>query len=222
MPPLAESGMLRMSLADAGSVNFGTYDSNGLPMGNFVYRNSFDDVHHMFEPATATRRPSLAVFDPSFVRAILAWHDAGRLPAGSMVKLYFGGDTGYLGGLAFGLPPIETALDAYTELLQPSGLPWSASVFGGDVVATGFREGGLDRGGHLHLGLSSARRPPPAHQRRARGRGRRLCEESGRPVATPDQAADLLGLRSRSETRVLARVSDPRTRISEGLGDSLA
>ena len=55
MPPLAESGMLRMSLADAGSVNFGTYDSNGLPMGNFVYRNSFDDVHHMFESATATR-----------------------------------------------------------------------------------------------------------------------------------------------------------------------
>ena len=222
MPPLAESGMLRMSLADAGSVNFGTYDSNGLPMGNFVYRNSFDDVHHMFESRPLRARPSLAVFDPSFVRAILAWHDAGRLPAGSMVKLYFGGDTGYLGGLAFGLPPTETALDAYPEPLQPSGLPWSASVFGGDVVATG-----PARAASIEAGTSTSdsecydgpRQPTNAE---LVAEAVALCEESGRPVATPDQAADLLGLRSWSETRVLARVSDPRTRISEGLGDSPA
>ena len=196
--PLAEAGVLRISLADAGSVNFGTYDDDGLPIGNFVYRNSFDDVHHMFELCDRHGLgPSLAVFDPSFVRAILAWHEAGRLPAGSMVKLYFGGDTGYLGGPAFGLPPTETALDAYLELLGDSGLPWSVSVFGGDVVGTGLAKAALDRGGHLHLGLECYDGPRQPTNAELVAEAVALCEEAGRPLATPDEAAEILGLRPR-------------------------
>jgi hypothetical protein len=30
-----------------------------------------------------------------------------------------------------------TALEAYLELLEPSGLPWSVAVLGGDVVGFG-------------------------------------------------------------------------------------
>ena len=35
---------------------------------------------------------------PGFLRATLAYHRAGRLPAGAFVKFYFGGDADYLGG----------------------------------------------------------------------------------------------------------------------------
>ena len=52
-----------------------------------------------------------------------------------MVKLYFGGE------LEFGLRPTVTALEAYLELLEPSGLPWSVAVLGGDVVGCGLARG---------------------------------------------------------------------------------
>ena len=51
-----------------------------------------------------------------------------------MVKLYFGGE------LEFGLRPTVTALEAYLELLEPSGLSWSVAVPGGDVVGCGLAE----------------------------------------------------------------------------------
>ena len=65
----------------------------------------------------------------------LAWQRSGRLPPGAMVKLYFGGE------LEFGLRPTVTALEAYLELLEPSGLPWSVAVLGGDVVGCGLARG---------------------------------------------------------------------------------
>ncbi|NIU06748.1 MAG: 3-keto-5-aminohexanoate cleavage protein, partial [Gammaproteobacteria bacterium] len=79
--------------------------------------------------------PTISIFEPGYLRAVHTYQRAGRLPAGSLVKLYFGGDYGLFGrdaGVSFGLPPTETALLAYLELLEGTGLPWSVSVWGGD------------------------------------------------------------------------------------------
>jgi 3-keto-5-aminohexanoate cleavage enzyme len=48
---------------------------------------------------------------------VLTWQRCGRLPAGAMVKLSFGGE------LEFGLPPAAASLEAYLELLEPSASP---------------------------------------------------------------------------------------------------
>ena len=58
-----------------------------------------------------------------FLRTALACKGGSRA-GGAMVKLYFGG------ALEFGLPPTATALDAYLELLEPSGFRgrWPCSV----------------------------------------------------------------------------------------------
>ena len=77
----------------------------------------------------------------------LTLHRHGRVPPGAIVKLYFGG------ALEFGLPPTTTALEAYLEMLEPSGLPWSVAVLGGDVVACGLAETAVRRGGHVRVGL---------------------------------------------------------------------
>ncbi len=195
--PLAEAGVLRLSLADLGSVNLGGAEPDGVPTGDWVYRNSFSDAHHMFALCEQyDLGPSLAVFDPSWLRAIRAWHDAGRLPAGAMVKLYFGGDKGYLGGAPFGLPPTETALAAYLELLEGTGLAWSVSVFGGDLLSTSLADAALARGGHLHLGLECfAGDPaaPPTNVDLVTAAVAR-AEAAGRPVATPTETLALLGL----------------------------
>src|SRR5207248_10993884 len=117
---------------------------HGVPAGDFVYRNSFDLFAHALELCREHRLgPSLAVFEPGFLRAVLAWWHAGRLPAGGFLKLYFATDEGLtiaiepgLSGSPFGLRPTALALAAYLELLEGCTLPWAVSIAGGDVVAS--------------------------------------------------------------------------------------
>jgi 3-keto-5-aminohexanoate cleavage enzyme len=193
--PLAERGGLRIGIADLASVNLGGRDDDGLPTGHYVYANTFDDGHHQLALCEELGLgPSLAIFEPGFLRTALAWHAAGRLPAGAMVKLYFGGEGGYLGGATFGLRPTATALDAYLELLDGSGLPWSVSVFGGDVVGCGIARLALERGGHVHLGLEAFAGDRTPTNAELVTEAVALCAEVGRPVASSAEAAELLGL----------------------------
>ncbi len=39
-------------------------------------------------------------------------------------------------GCTFGLPPTRNALLAYLDMLEGTGLPWSVSVWGGDLMTT--------------------------------------------------------------------------------------
>jgi hypothetical protein len=98
-----------MSLSDPGSVNLGGR-RDGLPAGSFVYANSFDDVAMQFGLCHEHRLgPSIAVYEPGFLRAVVAYQRAGLLPAGAFVKLYMAADRG-LSGSPFGLPPTIKAL----------------------------------------------------------------------------------------------------------------
>jgi uncharacterized protein (DUF849 family) len=202
VPLLAEAGVLRMSFVDTGSVNLGGVDGEGLPGGaEFAYVNSFADIRHKMRICERYRlAPSIAVFEPGFLRTALAYERKGCLPPGAFVKLYFGGDRGYLGeggaaGAAFGLPPTRRALDAYVDLLDGSGLPWAVAVLGGDVFESGMARLALERGGHVRVGLedyAGLRRPSNAVLVAEVGS---LAREIGRPVATPIEAAALLGMR---------------------------
>lgn len=191
--PLAAAGV-RIGLADPGSVNLGPVDDDGVPIGSFVYTNPFDTVARALELCEqGGLGPSIAIYEPGFLRAALAWWRAGRLPRGAMVKLYFSTERGYFGA-PFGLPPTMTALDAYLELLEGCDLPWAVSVVGGDVVASDVARAALECGGHLHLGLEffAGDRQPSNPQLVAEAV--ELCAEVGRPVATCAQTAQILDL----------------------------
>ena len=192
--PLAASGMLRMGLCDPGSVNLGRVDEAGVPTGGIVYANSFEQIGRALDICREQRLgPSLAIYEPGFLRATLAGWRAGRLPVGARVKLYCSSEQG-LTGAPFGLPPTAAALDAYLELLEGCDLPWAVSLAGGDVVASEVALLALERGGHLHLGLEffgGARTPTNVE---LVSEAVALCEKAGRPVATPDQAASILRL----------------------------
>ncbi len=190
--PLAAAG-LRVGLTDPGSVNLGGTDADGIPAGDLVYTNSFHTISRAFEICReAELGPSLAIYEPGFLRATLAWWRAGRLPQGAMVKLYFSTEHGYLGA-PFGLPPTERAL-AYLELLDGCELPWAVSVVGGDLCADPIARLALERGGHLHLGLEFYRGDRTPTNVELVTAAVRLCNELGRDVATPDQAAEILRL----------------------------
>lgn len=152
-----------MSLVDPGSVNVGLTSTGAVPDATAPgpYQNSYADVAHMFaRTAELGAAPSISIFEPGFLRTTLTWHRRGLVPPGAIVTLYFGGD------LEFGLPPTAAALEAYLELLEPSGLPWSVAVLGGDVVGCGLAEVAIRRGGHVRVGLEDHARPGRAQQRR--------------------------------------------------------
>jgi uncharacterized protein (DUF849 family) len=191
--PLAESGMLRMSLCDPGSVNLGGR-TDGLPSGGFVYANSFDRIRHQLALCDEHRLgPSIAVYEPGFLRVVLAYHEAGRLPAGTLVKLYLAADRGLVGA-PFGLPPTVRALDAYLELLEGTGLAWAVSAVGDDLTALDVCAAALAAGGHLHVGLEffgGDRTPTNVELVTA---AVDAAAAAGRPVASGDEAAAILGL----------------------------
>jgi len=203
--PIAASGLLRLGLTDPGSVNLGRLDEHGVPVGGLVYANSFDAIARGFDICRELRLgPSMAIFEPGFLRAALAYWRAGSLPEGAMVKLYFSAERGPLGA-PFGLPPTAKALDAYLELLEGCDLPWAVSTSGSDLVATEIAPLALERGGHLHIGLEffGGDRTPTNVELVVEAV--ELCEKSGRPVATPHQAAAILRLprpRGRGEAQV--------------------
>ena len=185
-----------MAVVDPGSTNLGGPGANGLPQG-LVYANSYEDILFGFE--FCERRgiaPALAIFEPGFLRTTLSYQHAGRLPAGSMAKLYFGGDYGVTAsapGVSFGLPPTENALAAFLDILGDVDIPWSVSVWGGDLMTTPVARMALEHGGHLHVGIEEHFHPDrkPTNEELVR-EAVELCAKVGRPVATCADATALL------------------------------
>lgn len=189
---------LRIGCVDPGSTNLGLPGPDGMPVG-IVYHNEYHHIREAFETCAAhALGPAMAIYEPGFLQTALSYWRAGRLPAGAMVKLYFGGEWGMTAagrGVTFGLPPTEAALDAYLDMLAGTDLPWSVSVWGGDLLATPVARRALERGGHLHVGLEEHFDPDrhPTNAELVR-EAIELVAKVGRPVATAAEAAALMGL----------------------------
>lgn len=189
---------LRIAAVDPGSTNLGLPDADGLPAG-IVYGNEYAHIRESFSVcADHGLGPAMAIYEPGFLQTALSYHRSGRLPAGAMPKLYFGGEWGMMAtgrGVTFGLPPTEPALLAYLDMLAGSELPWSVSVWGGDLLQTPVARLALERGGHLHIGLEEHFDPDrkPSNEELVR-EAVELIDAVGRPLATPAQTAALLGL----------------------------
>jgi uncharacterized protein (DUF849 family) len=187
---LARAGVLAQGVVDTGSTNIGRLGPDGLPRPDeVVYLNTNRDGAYMVETCGALGIGlSISIFEPGFLRFILAWHRAGKLPVGSFVKFYFGA-----GSTLFGLPPTRAALLAYLDMLEGTGLPWLVSAQGGDVIACGLARTALELGGHLQVGLE----PNPDRERSNLDLVREavaLCAAVGRPVADAADTARLLRL----------------------------
>jgi 3-keto-5-aminohexanoate cleavage enzyme len=185
--PLAERGGLRIGVIDPGSVNLGA---------SFAYVNAGSDIEFQWKLCdTFALVPGMSIFEPGFLRAALAYWRAGKLPAGTMLRFYFGGREAEAdGGFTFGLAPTERALDAYLELLGDCPLPWSVSVVGGDLFATDLPAVALARGGHLRVGLEDHRGRRATNEELVE-QAVAAVRESGRPVADCADTVAFLGLK---------------------------
>lgn len=189
---------LRMAAFDPGSTNLGALGPDGQPRGA-VYANSYADIAQAFAMCAEHQwGPAMAIYEPGFLQTVLTHQRAGTLPAGAMPKLYFGGPYGVTKrskGLTFGLPPTKNALLAYLDMLEGWDVPWSVSVWGGDLMQSPVAQLALELGGHLHVGLEEfwdPERQPTNLELIAECV--ELCERVGRPVATIAETAEMIGL----------------------------
>jgi 3-keto-5-aminohexanoate cleavage enzyme len=188
---LAQSGVLRIGVSDPGSVNLGP---------RFAYVNSGSDIDYQLELCERFGLvPTLAIFEPGFLRAALSYWRAGRLPGGTMLRFYFGGEGPEAGGgFWFGLPPTRASLDAYLAMLDGCSLPWSVSVLGGDLFASELPELALERGGHLRVGLEDYAGDPVTNEDLVTT-AVALAEKAGRKPASCAETAEMLGLKGAAQ-----------------------
>jgi uncharacterized protein (DUF849 family) len=193
--PLADEGIIDMGVIDPGSVNLASTAPDGTPTETgHVYVNSPADIAYMMGVCRARGiGPSFAIYEPGFLRTVLAYQRSGMLAAGSLTKFYFSGG-GYFGrGIPlFSAPPITEALDLYCAMFADTPLPWGVAVLGGSVLDTPIARLALERGGHIRVGLEDDG-SGPANVDQVR-RAAKLCAEVGRPVASPPEARAILAL----------------------------
>jgi uncharacterized protein (DUF849 family) len=182
-------------------------DDEGLPVGRY-YANSLESIRSDF--ATFKARgigPQLAIYEPHYLRIVLAFHKAGALPEGTVCNFYFGGDYG-LGGersMPFGLRPTEASLRAYLDILGDVDLPWTVSVWGGDIFDSNLPQLAIEQGGHVLVGIE-----PYFHPQRALsnedmiGRVAEMAKAAGVPLADREETLDAFKSPRRQSVRVPA------------------
>jgi len=132
-------------------------------------------------------RPTLQIFDPSFLRAALIFLDQGILTEPLLLKFYLGGPE-----LPFGLPPTLKSLEAYLDMLKGVRANWFAATLGGDNLPLVPLIVSL--GGHVRIGLEDyqyardGQFSNPQLAERAAG----VIRAMGHEVATPADARQIL------------------------------
>ncbi len=179
-----------LGAGDMGSVNLVSYDlaTKTLGEGSFVYQNSYDTIKHFLEGSNALGlRPTLQIFDASFLRAALVFLDKGVLTEPLLLKFYFGGPA-----LPFGLPPTLKSLEAYLDMLTGVRCHWFAATLGDDNLP--FVPQIVSMGGHVRVGLEDYQYATEGQLSNAEivGRAVGMITGMGHEVATPEETRVIL------------------------------
>jgi 3-keto-5-aminohexanoate cleavage enzyme len=189
LQPMADAGVLRMLAIDPGHTMFCGNDLLGRPIRGGVGGTTYVEAHELIEFAKVVGVPiSLGVYEPGQLRWIMAYERAVGYPAGSVIKIYFGGD--YLidkvaiKGLNVGMPPTLGALDVYVSMLEGSNLPWVISVLGGTILDSPLARRALELGGHLRVGIEDTAGTTDMTNAETVAAAIALANRVGRPIAT--------------------------------------
>jgi 3-keto-5-aminohexanoate cleavage enzyme len=179
-----------LGAGDMGSVNLVYYDAakKRLHDESMIYCNSYATIRHFLEKSRDLGlRPTLQIFDASFLRAALFFLEQGVLTEPLLLKFYLGGPE-----LPFGLPASLKSLEAYLDMIKGVRANWFAATLGGDNLPLVPLIVSL--GGHVRLGLEDyqyAREGQPSNAQLTE-RAAMVIRTMGHEVATPDEAREIL------------------------------
>lgn len=189
---LAQSGLANMVLFETGVSAAALFDDDGAPKseGFFVYQFWPEDIRftrNVCEEFGAGA--SFSVYEPGWLKNILAMAQAGTLPRGSKLNLYFGGDE--FPAMA---PPIPEALELYLAMMEGFDLNWGVAcpARDGSIIDTPIARLALERGGGLRVGLEDDTTGPANTEQIARAH--QLAAEVGRQVITGAKAIEFLDI----------------------------
>jgi 3-keto-5-aminohexanoate cleavage enzyme len=179
-----------LGAGDMGSVNLVAYDpaSKKIHGEDSVYQNSYATIRYFLTMSRELGlRPTLQIFDPSFLRAALIFLEQGILTEPLLLKFYLGGPE-----LPFGLPPSLKSLEAYLDMLKGVRANWFAATLGGDNLPLVPLIVSL--GGHVRVGLEDYQ-----YARNGQFSNPQIVERAastiramGHEIATPDEARKIL------------------------------
>ena len=150
---LAKAGLSNMIMLDTGAASVSLLEKDGIANDEafFVYQFWPEDVR--FSRRTCTDfgcGAAVAVYEPGWMKNVVAMARAGTLPRGSKLNLFFGGDR--YGCMA---PPIPEALELYLKMMEGLDLKWAVACPAADrgIMDTPLARMALERGGSLRIGL---------------------------------------------------------------------
>jgi 3-keto-5-aminohexanoate cleavage enzyme len=189
---LAEAGLVNMVLLDMGVVPLGVFDKQGVPGPDnafFWYGFAPDDVRYAVKVCEDFGTgASISVFEPGWMKNVVAMAKAGTLPRGSKLNIYFGPDN--FSAMA---PLIPEALDLYLKMIEGLDLKWSVGTIGNDsIMDSPLARMALERGGSFRVGLEDwATGPSNVEQIK---RAKEIIDAVGRPVVTGAEAIEYLDI----------------------------
>ncbi len=189
---LAEAGLVNMVLLDTGVVPLGVYDTEGMPgpeSAFFWYGFWPDDVRVVKEICDDFGTgASISVFEPGWMKNVVAMARAGTLPRGSKLNIYFAPYS--FAGMA---PPIPEALELYLKMMEGLDLEWSVGCIGDrSIMDTPLARMALERGGSFRVGLEDWAKGPGNLEQMARAK--EIIDAVGRPVVTGAEAIEHLDI----------------------------
>ena len=189
---LAEAGIVNMVLFDTGVVPIGVYDKKGVPgpdSGFWWYGFWPDDVRYILQTCKDLGTgASISVFEPGWMKNVVAMASNGTLPRGSKLNIYFASD-----GLALCAPPIPEALELYIKMMEGLDLKWTVGYIGEkSVMDTPLARMSLERGGSFRVGLEDwAHGTSNVEQIK---RAKEIIDSVGRPIVAGAEAIKYLDI----------------------------
>ena len=187
---IAEAGLANMVLLDTGVVPLAVYDENGyIPEKGFWWYGFWpgDNKIVLDTCRDLGTGASISVFEPGWMKNVVAMARAGTLPRGSKLNIYFA-DYNFA-GMA---PPIPEALQLYLHMMEGLDLKWSVGLVGNDIMDTPLARMALERGGSFRVGLEDWGRGPSNLDQMARAK--ELIDHVGRPVVSGAEAIEYLDI----------------------------
>ncbi len=188
---LAKEGLANMVLLDTGVVPLAGYDDSGVGSDDSFFWYGFwpGDVRFVLDLCrrygTGT---SISVFEPGWMKNVLAMVKAGTLPRGSKLNIYFGPES-----YSTMAPPIPEALELYLKMMEGMDFKWSVGNIGGvSVMDTPLARMALERGGSFRVGLEDWDSGPSNVDQL--NRAKELIDSVGRPVVTGADAIEYLDI----------------------------
>jgi uncharacterized protein (DUF849 family) len=185
---------LRLAAIDIGAVLLNRFDARARSFERADWGKVFthqQTIAFLEQCRAAGLRMYSGCAEPGHLRHLAAYRELGLLDAPLVMKFFTAEDAPY------GLPPGPRAVQIYAELIGElfGALPvsWFAHCYGEAILPMAAEA--IARGGHVRIGLGdatfAATKPTNAE---LVARVAELARAAGRPLASPREARELLGL----------------------------